>query len=79
MAVRKRFNQEERALLAAAAPGQPVEWRNGSHWHPARLASAEIVTEDGWQHVTAVNLATTRTISSGEPIRITPGAIRAAR
>jgi hypothetical protein len=79
VASRKRFNQEERALLTAAAPGLAVEWRNGSHWHPARLTSAEIATEDGWQHVTAVNLATTRTISSGEPIRVTPGAIRAPR
>ena len=31
---RRRWRPEERALLTV---GTSVEWRNGSHWHPATV------------------------------------------
>jgi hypothetical protein len=75
MAVRKRFNAAERAILTS---GQPIQWQNVTQWHAARITDSTIVTVDGWQHVMGVNLATTRTCRSGEVIELTPGHIRLA-
>jgi hypothetical protein len=43
-----------------------------------RFNAGQIVVEDGWQHVDAVNHATTARIRAGQPIRVTPGHVRAA-
>lgn len=73
---RKRFNAEEKAVIAMGA-GTPIEWRNGSHWHPAILRANEIRKSDGgWHSVLIENLATTRTIHSGQKIHAGAGSIR---
>ena len=77
---RKRFNPDEKALIAAAfAHGTPVEWQNVTQWHPATIETGAIVTDDGWQHVEAINLASTKTISKGQRIYVSPGHIRATQ
>lgn len=82
MAVRKRFNAKERDLISTT---RFVQWQDVTHWKDAEItggvvpSSGVIVTDsDGWQYVEAVNAApTTRTISKGAVIRISPGKIRA--
>jgi len=74
---RKRFNAAEREIIAAAAHQDlRVQWQNVTQWHPATLLTGEIVTEDGWQHVDAVNSEATARLSAGQRIRVTPGHVR---
>ena len=75
---RKRFNADEKALITAAAAGEvKIEWRNVTQWHPVRLTSPAVVTEDGWQHVTATVSASKGTVTAGSRIYISPGHLRA--
>lgn len=72
MAVRKRFNAEEKALLVA---GTPVQWQHGATWYPGVILGP-LVTVDGWQSAPMRNLATSRTISPGDTFTASPGKIR---
>jgi hypothetical protein len=72
---RKRFSTTEKQLIAS---GTPVEWQNVTRWHPATITDKAIVTEDGWQHVIGTCEETTKRISKGAVIWITPGHIREA-
>lgn len=73
---RKRFNAAEKRLIAE---GTDIEWLHGSHWQPARVTDPTIVTEDGgYQHVEGEHAGrTTRTISKGARLWLSPGHIRA--
>ena len=73
--MRKRFNASERAILVT---GAVIEWRNVTQWHPARVTGE--ITKDslGYEYVPLVNLATTRTVHSGQYITGCPGFIREA-
>lgn len=75
---RKRFNADEKALLASLAPGARIEWQHGSHWLPATIISNTISTSDGgWQTVGIVCGKTTRTVRAGQCIPARSGQIRA--
>lgn len=74
---RKRFSKDERDLIATAGNGGRVQWQNVTQWHDATITDATIQTDDGWQFITGINRGSTKTISAGKPIRITPGHIRA--
>jgi hypothetical protein len=71
---RKRFNAEEKTLLVA---GTPVEWQNGTQWHPGTILSGLIVDDvTGSQYAELRNHAVTRTLWRGDDFRATPGKIR---
>lgn len=77
MAVRKRFNKDEREFIRAALEnGCRVEWRNGSHWHPATVRVDVHRDDYGWDRVILVNHGNTKTVSDGEIIHGRPGAVR---
>lgn len=80
MAVRKRFNAAEKALIAEAMRSDgAIQWQHGSHWKPGIIIDPEIVTVDGWQHIVIRNEGkTTATLSRGEIIHLSPGHIRVA-
>lgn len=72
--MRKKFKPEERAVFTV---GAHVEYRNGSHWHPAIVDKP--IAKDEWTgadillvHVTV----TTKTISPAWPIEARPGSVR---
>lgn len=71
--MRKRFTRVEKNLITE---GNPIDWRNVSQWHPAVILTGQIIIDDGWQHVMAVNQETTRTLRNGQEILVTPGRIR---
>jgi hypothetical protein len=71
--MRKRFTRDEREAFQS---GTAVEWRNVSHWHVGTVISAPEQGRDGWWFVKLTNHATTRTVSAGELITGTPGAVR---
>lgn len=75
MAVRKRFNPAERALLVK---GASIEWRNGSHWHPATVTGEITRDHDGWESCMLENHAHTPTLAAGMPITGSPGHVRAS-
>jgi hypothetical protein len=71
---RKRFNAAEKQLIAS---GVPVDWQNVTQWHPATITDPAIVTSDGgWQHVAGTCDESTKRISKGAVIWISPGHIR---
>ena len=72
---RKRFNADEKAIIADALP---VEWQNVTQWHRGTLAGG-IGADDGWQYVEVTNLEATRTVGKGRTIRVSPGHLRRAR
>jgi len=72
MAVRKRFNADEKALLVT---GTEIDWQNGTQWHPG-VVLGPMRTVDGWQEAPMRNLATTRTVSPGDHFLATPGHVR---
>jgi hypothetical protein len=75
---RKRFNAEEKALIALG-PGTPVEWQNVTQWHPGTLTDGIITTDsDGWQWVRIDNHAATRTVTPSL-YPVSPGHIRERR
>ena len=80
MAVRKRFNAAEKALIAEAMRSDgAIQWQHGSHWKPGIIIDATIVTVDGWQHIIIRNEGkTTATLSRGEIIHLGPGHLRVA-
>lgn len=74
MAVRKRFKPGERAAFVV---GAEVEWLNSSHWLPGVIVGPiEQDREFGWWRVGVENHARTRTVSPGEYISGSPGAVR---
>lgn len=75
---RMRFSKTEKEFLATLKPGDEVEWRNVTQWHPAYVKSAEIITDGKFQTVTITNRATTKCLSYGRVIPVGPGAIRPA-
>jgi hypothetical protein len=76
---RKRFSAEEKAIIAAAAEGPvKVEWQNVTQWHPGTLSTTEIVTEDGWQHITVHAGYKAGAWYSGQDVHATPGHLRRA-
>jgi hypothetical protein len=81
MDMRKRFNAEEKALIAArAADGHAIHWKDASNWSKlAVITTGEILTgEGGWQYVEAVNISRSRTISPGHVLHLGPTSIREA-
>lgn len=78
-AVRKRLTNDELAIIADALRnhGGRVQWRNVSHWHDARVTSGVVQLDDDLQYVDAVNLATTRTVSAGQRVRLYSRGLRA--
>lgn len=80
MAVRKRFNAAEKALIAEAVRSDGcIQWQHGAHWKPGVITDGTIVTADGWQHVLGRNEGhTTATLSRGAVVHFTPGHIRVA-
>jgi hypothetical protein len=73
---RKRFNPEERAILAGGA-GAQVQVQNVTQWHDAVLVSGEIIREaDGWQWADAVIRATRGHLRAGDKWPVTPGHLR---
>jgi hypothetical protein len=71
---RKRFNREERAAFTVNAR---IEWRNGSHWHEGRITGPITADVDTWQRVPLEHTGrTTATVSHGQRITGTPGAVR---
>lgn len=81
MAVRKRFNATERALIAEAVKSDgAIQWQHGSHWKPAIIIDAEIKTGDGgYEYLIIRNEGkTTATLSRGAVVHVSPGHIRVA-
>ena len=72
---RKRFNADERAILAAGG-GTVVEWQNVTQWHAAILVNGVIAADDGWQSTLAVTLNARGTVRAGETVYISPGHLR---
>lgn len=75
MAVRQRFKREEREAFTV---GRAVEWLNGSHWQPGEiLGPIEQHPVHGWWRVPLKHTGkTTRTVSNGQYITGSPGAVR---
>ena len=72
--VRKRFNKEEKALIES---GVPLQWQNVTQWHDCDVKSREIVREGGgWEHITAINRASTDRLSAGDLVYLSPGHVR---
>ena len=80
MAVRKRFNATEKAIIAEAiADDGCIQWQNVTQWHPGIITNGTIVTDaDGWQHVLGINCEETARLSKGATVHFTPGHIRVA-
>jgi hypothetical protein len=72
---RKRFSADERAILADG-PDTAIEWQNVTQWHPGRLVTGEIHTDDGWQSARVINLRGTRTVAAYQVVWISPGHLR---
>lgn len=73
MAVRRRFKPTERETFV---PNTEVEWLNGSHWRPGVIVGPIEVEADGRQYVGILNRGATRTISDGQYVTGSPGAVR---
>lgn len=71
---RKRFNADEKSAFTV---GAHVEYRNGSHWHPA-VIDGPITVDDitGGFYLPLHVTVTTRTISPAWPIQARPGSVR---
>ena len=82
MAVRKRFNAAEKAIIAEAIKDDGcIQWQNVTQWHPGVITDGEIVTDErGWQHVLGVHAGSTTAgiTRPGDPVTFTPGHIRVA-
>lgn len=76
MAVRKRFSEQERALLAS---GQAIEVQNVTQWHAATIAPGAGITRDaqGWERIAATIDKTRGTVRAGDPWPVSPGHLRA--
>ena len=70
---RKRFTAQEKLDFT---PDTPIQWRNGSHWHPGTVRGEIATDSDGWARVWIENHATTRTVSKGDCHFSYPGSIR---
>lgn len=75
-AFRRRFTPAERESFGAVIVGGAVEWRNGGTWWPANKATEVRTDSDGCQSFMVANLATTATVSKGQPITATPKHVR---
>ncbi len=73
MAVRKRFKPTEKLVFIV---GARVEWLNGSHWQPGVIVAGIELDSIGISRVMVRNEATTRTVSRGELISVSPGQVR---
>ena len=81
MAVRKRFNAAERALIdEAMRSDRAIQWLHVNRWKPAIIIDPEIKTGDGgYEYLIIRNEgATTATLSRGATIHASPGHIRVA-
>ena len=81
MAVRKRFNAAERALIAEAMRSDgAVQWLHVNRWKPAIITDGEIKTDDaGYEYLVIRNEGkTTATLSRGAVVHVSPGHIRVA-
>jgi hypothetical protein len=70
---RKRFTAQEKIDFV---PGTAVEWRNGSHWHPATVRGEIGKDSLDLACVWIENHATTRTVSKGQCHFSYPGSLR---
>jgi hypothetical protein len=78
---RKRFNADEKAVIAAALAGNGlVEVQNVTQWHRAAIAlGARIeLDESGWQRINCVISETRGSVRRGDPWPASPGHIRAS-
>lgn len=73
MAVRQRFNKAEREAFTVDTC---VQWLNGSHWQPGTIVSPIELDCIGVPRVGIENHAKTRTVSPGQYITGSPGAVR---
>jgi hypothetical protein len=77
--MRKRFNAEEKAIIANAYKDHgTVEWRNVTTWGYKATISPMILTDEfKSQYVNGINRSSTPTVRYGDSIRIYAGYIRA--
>jgi len=82
MAVRKRFNAAEKAIIAEAVKSDgAIQWQNVTQWHPGIITDGTIMTDaHGWQYVLGVHAGSKPTgiARYGDPVTFTPGHIRVA-
>lgn len=70
---RKRFTAAE---VSAYIESAAIEYRNGSHWHPARIVGPISVDKNGKPYLPVRVTVTTRTISPGFLIHARPTSVR---
>ena len=70
---RKRFTAAEKIAYVESAA---IEYRNGSHWHPARIVGPIATDSIGNLYLPVRVTVTTKTISPGFLIHASPTSVR---